>query len=309
MSEALILPQVEPLLGDPQTPAEALTPKPTIGFVSDEVAITRYASGLLTGASEVAKHANHLTLIAEAGATPGGRRDAVEALLDAGVDGLLVGLAQPRMIDLPEEVRSIPTVVVNGASPGLYAVLPGEYEAGRVAAQHLIDHGHTRLGLIGRHWEQSDPSWSVTLPRRFAGVDDVMANAGLDFEIEYEVSDWEPEMGYEGAVEMLEASEVTAIITGNDRLAFGVYNAAHELGLDVPSDLSVVSFDDEALAEYMRPGLDTIHLPYEEMGRIGTRLLLDLLQGKEPKASCTGPACEILVPSQLVQRGSVAPVS
>lgn len=292
----------------PEDPSPTTRTKKVIGFVSDDVTISRYASGILTGAIAVAKRAGYAVLIAEAGATPGGREDAVNALLEAGAEGLIVALMQSRMIDLSDSLRSVPTVVVNGASRGLHAVLPGEYEAGRNAAQHLLDHGHTRIGLIGRHWEQSDPYWSITVPRRFAGIDDVMAHANLTFDIEYEVSDWEPEMGYEGALEMLEASDITAIITGNDRLAFGVYNAANELGLSIPEDLSVVSFDNEDLAGYMRPGITTVNLPHEKMGTVGTRLLLDLMQGKVKRPSCGGPACEVSVPMQLVERESVARV-
>lgn len=308
-----ISPQVEGTLSavsshSAEDPERTVTEKKTIGLISDDVAISGLASGVLTGVIEVAKYAGHSVVIAEAGATPGGREDAVNALLEAGADGLIVALVQARMIDLPEAARSVPTVVVNGASQGSHTVLAGEYEAGRIAAQHLIDHGHTRLGLIGRHLDQTDPYWSITAPRRFAGVDDVMANAGLTFEIEYEVSEWEPQVGYEGALEMLEASGVTAIITANDRLAFGVYNAAAELGLSIPEDLSVMSFEDEKLADYTRPGITTVHLPYEEMGRVGTRLLLDLMQGKVAKPTCGGPACEVLVPTWLVVRESVAKV-
>lgn len=276
--------------------------------MSDEVTTTRYASAMIVGASIAVEEAGRSLIISEASATPLGRHQASRTLLDAGADGLLVGFIQARLVELSEAARSARSVVVNATAPGRHSVLPGEYEAGRTAAEYLLGHGHTRIGLIGRHWAQADPYWSVTVSRRFAGVDDVMAGAGLTFEVEYEVEDWEPDQGYEGALEMLETSEITAIIAGNDRLAFGVYNAAAKLGLSIPKDISVMSFDDDEIAAYLQPGLTTIALPYEEMGRVAANLLLDVLDGKEDGRACGEPACEVLVPTRLVERGSVADV-
>ena len=84
-------------------------------------------------------------------------------------------------------------------------------------------------------------------------------------------------------------------IDGNvaDRLAFGAYQALQDLGLLVPSDVSIVSFDDDEIAAYLRPGLTTIALPHEAMGRVAVELLLDGTKGKAH-----------LVPMPIVRRGS-----
>ena len=60
----------------------------------------------------------------------------------------------------------------------------------------------------------------------------------------------------------------------NDRLAFGAYQALAEAGLSIPQDVSVVSFDDDAIAAWLRPGLSTAALPHEQMGRSAVELLL-----------------------------------
>ena len=86
---------------------------------------------------------------------------------------------------------------------------------------------------------------------------------------------WDPDTGYEAAKALMTAHpDLTALIAGNDSVAFGIYQALAELGLRVPDDVSVVSFDDEALASYLRPGLTTARLPYEEMARRGMGMLL-----------------------------------
>jgi LacI family transcriptional regulator len=81
----------------------------------------------------------------------------------------------------------------------------------------------------------------------------------------------------------------------NDRLAFGAYQALGEAGLRVPADVSVVSFDDDPLAQWLRPGLTTAALPHEQMGRRAVELLLD---GQ--------PRGRTMVPMPLRRRRSIA---
>ena len=84
----------------------------------------------------------------------------------------------------------------------------------------------------------------------------------------------------------------------NDRLAFGAYQALGDLGLRVPHDVSIVSFDNDELAAYLRPGLTTIGLPHETMGARAIDLLL---------AEGDDPAGETLIAMPVVERASVAP--
>ena len=84
----------------------------------------------------------------------------------------------------------------------------------------------------------------------------------------------------------------------NDRLAFGAYQALAESGRRVPDDVSIVSFDDDEVARYLRPGLSTIALPHEAMGRRAVELLLDTERA---------PA-EHLVPMPVVERASILKV-
>ena len=80
----------------------------------------------------------------------------------------------------------------------------------------------------------------------------------------------------------------------NDRLAFGAYQALAEAGLVIPDDVALVSFDNDELASYLRPGLTTIALPHEQMGRAAVELLLD------PPAT-TGTT----LPMPTIWRGSI----
>ncbi len=126
-----------------------------------------------------------------------------------------------------------------------------------------------------------------------------MAELGLRFAAERSCGDWEPDAGYEAAGAILDAAPGTrAILCLNDRLAFGAYQACQERGIRVGIDVSLVGFDNDELASYLRPGLTTIALPHEEMGREAVRLVL---RDAEPG--------ERLVGMPMVERGSIAPVT
>jgi LacI family transcriptional regulator len=88
-----------------------------------------------------------------------------------------------------------------------------------------------------------------------------------------------------------------ALFCLNDRIAFGVYQAAAEAGLTVPDDVSVVSFDDSHLASWLRPALTSVAIPHFELGRTAVELLL-----------ADVPAHDVHpVPMPVRERGSVAP--
>jgi LacI family transcriptional regulator len=274
----------------------------TIGFVSDGVTVTRYASAMIQGLLDATENREHALLIAEA---DGDRDRAERATTDFGrrrVDGLLFGLMGARQIDLPREV-TVPTVLVNAVAEGVPHVLPDEYRAGHEAVEHLLAAGHRRIALVGRAREHRDPRVSATIGRRLDGIDAAMAEAGLAFVHEVGGARWEPELGAEAAAEVLEqAPEVTAVLALNDRIAFGLHQELLAHGGQVGKDLSIMSFDDEPLAEYVRPGLTTMRLPYREMGARAADLLLDAITDGRPLPD------EVLVPMPLVERASVARV-
>lgn len=290
---------------DPRARALRTGKSEAIGFVSDEVIVTRYASAMVVGAVDEAQQANRMMLISECGGTRD-REQTVEALLERRVDGLLVGLMGTRLVDVPKSAHAVPTIVVNGIASGFPGIVPDEESAGYAAARYLLDAGHRRIGLIGRISSAGDRDLEV-LARRFVGIDRAMKESDLDFVAEYATREWEPAAGLAGARKVMEDRSITALLCANDRLSFGAYQAAAEYGLSIPQDLSVMSFDDEQLASYLMPGLTTMRLPYEEMGRLGTEWVLERGDSHEVGGSATEE--QILVSMPLIERGSVAPIA
>lgn len=249
----------------------------TIGFISDEVTLTRHASGLIGGALEVAKAHEHTVLISETGGGEGELAKAFETMIDHRVDGILIGLLGARLIDLPGSSTNVPVVVLNGRSSSDHpSVLPDEHAAGYAVAKRLVDAGHRRIGLVGDLPPEavSDLRRSATIGLRFAGIAEAFAEAGIE-PARVDIPEWEPGPGYEATKQLMARHpDVTAILTANDGVALGAYQVLGELGRRIPDDVSVISFDDEILAGFQRPGLTTARLPYSEIGALGASMIL-----------------------------------
>lgn len=272
----------------------------TLGFISDRITVTRYASEMIRGLLSAAKEHDYTVLIAETEGDDAKIADEIQAMIDRRVDGILIGLLGARMIDVPQTPHDVPVVIVNGTSTTEHAsVLPDERTAGHAMAKLLTDAGHRRIGIIGNNPRAvSSPRHSVTIGPRFDGIHAAFAEAGIE-PVVVDVSDWNPDVGYTQTMRMLDAHpDLTAILAGNDGVAFGAYQAIAERGLTVPHDISVASFDDEELASFQRPGLTTARLPYDVIGRTAVEMLL----GDRPLSA-------MLIPMPVIVRASIRHLS
>lgn len=270
----------------------------TIAFISDVVATTRFAGDMIRGALDAAREHNHVLLIAETQGDEAFERHAIEAMLDRQVDGIIYAAMATRRLEVPSAVLEQPTVLLNATSADRRpCVLPDDEGAGNTVATALLDHGHgDRIALIGRNkLKEHDPEVSMAAEARLRGIRSVLAEAGTRLSTEVSCSDWSPENGFTAMRALLRrAARPSAVICMNDRLAFGAYQAVAEAGLAIPGDVSIVSFDDDVIAAWLRPGLSTVALPHEQMGRAAVELLLE---GK--------PAEQHLVPMPFRRRSSI----
>lgn len=274
----------------------------TFAFVSDVVATTRFASGLIKGALTAAEAAGHVMMVLETGGDPKRETEAIGAALDRQVDGIVFATMRARELFLPEIRIETPVVMLNATNARFpHAVLPDEYGGGRAAVHVLSDAGFREgIALLGQSDAKEKGLFrSATVAQRVAGIRDTMAELGLDFVSETSVWLWEPDEGYQATKRLLrQKNPPKAIVAMNDRLAFGAYQAASEAGVRIPEDLSIVSFDNDELAAYLRPGLTTVALPHEAMGARAVELIL------HPE-----PAGETLIPMPVIARDSVRPAA
>lgn len=271
----------------------------TIGFISDLVASTRFAGGLIKGALEAAETAEHVVLVTETGGEPRREEEAIAALLDRQVDGIIFATMRARELFVPELPGGTAAVMLNATNPRYTdSVLPDELAGGRAAVELLLAAGHRDgIALIGQSdAAERDVFRSETVSRRVAGIRQTLREHDLRFVAEESIWLWEPENGYEATLRLLaDDPSIRALICMNDRLAFGAYQAAAELGRRIPADLSIVSFDNDEIAAYLRPGLTTVALPHEEMGRRAVEILL-----------AGQPSGQTLVPMPVIVRDSIA---
>lgn len=216
------------------------------------------------------------------------------------IDGLLVISLRP-----PEaHVRRLlsfggPTILVDIAHPDFSRVVIDDVEGGRKATQHLLDLGHRRIGFLS---DFTDSSFNFTANRyRFSGYEQALAAYGIATQPIYSVhGEHSRESAYEQASKLLTLPEPpTAIFATCDTLATGVLEAAHDLELSVPEDLSIIGYDDIEIAEYLN--LTTIRQQLFESGVRGGELLLEAIE------SPPDIPCEIVLPTELVVRATTAP--
>jgi LacI family transcriptional regulator len=273
----------------------------TFAFISDIVATTRFAGDMIRGALDAAREHDHVLLIAETQGDEGFEQHAIEAMLDRQVDGVIYAAMATRELTVPPALLAQPTVLLNGSSDDRPCVMPDDERAGQTVASALLEAGHRdRIALIGRNrLKETDPEVSLAAKARLRGIERALKTYGNRLLASVACRDWLPEQGYAAMRSLLRKRvRPSGVICMNDRLAFGVYQALAEAGIIVPHDMSVVSFDDDAIADWLRPGLSTAALPHEQMGRRAVELLL---------AWPTTERC--LVPMPLRRRGSIGPPS
>lgn len=274
----------------------------TIGFISDVVATTRFAGGLIQGALDAAEQASHVLLVLETGGDPAREAKAVDAALDRQVDGLIFATMRARELVVPKVPAGTPVVTLNATSQlRAGSVLPDEEAGGRAAVELLVARGHSEgIALVGHNAEvEKNLFRSTTVARRIEGIGAALAEHDVTLLDQESAWVWEPEDGYRATMALLRRHDgVKALLCLNDRLAFGAYQALADSGLSVPGDVSVVGFDNDEVAAYLRPGLSTIALPHEYMGQRAVELVL-----------AGGESEQVLVPMPVVERHSVADLS
>ncbi len=175
-------------------------------------------------------------------------------------------------------------------------VLTHDAHGAAAAARRLAQLGHRRIAYLS-----GPPLFRSTHERR-AGFIAGLAEYGLELAPELTVlGAYTYESGLARGRELLARPDrPTAIFAGNDEMASGVYGAAHELGIRIPEDLSIIGFDDAPIATRMWPAMTSVRLPVREMGRAAVERLF-----AKPKEAAKAPAAEFT--PTLIERQSTAP--
>lgn len=239
-----------------------------------------------------------LDMIATSIDRPGRRAEVLGRIAQRGrIDGLLLVSLAPTHQEL-DGIRAakVPLVIVDAYHRSVPRVIIDDTAAGYLAARHLLELGHRRIGFVG---DRPIPGFRFSSSRlRFAGLTKALREEGLAVPASM-VGLGEPTRAEARALAgaLLSAPQPpSAILATSDVQALGVLEAARALRLDVPGQLSVMGFDDVDMADFA--GLTTIHQPLALTGKRGVERLIDLIEGRP-----VGPLREVL-PVSLVIRGT-----
>jgi LacI family transcriptional regulator len=272
----------------------------TIGFMSDDIATTPYASRIILGAQDAAAEAGSLLLLVSSGGDADLEDRELAALIERQVDGVIYAAMFHHVVSPPARLAQNHAVLLDcrDAAGGFSSVVPDEVGGARTAVEELLRHGHRRIMFVNNHEDYPAAHGRLT------GYRQALEVYGVRFDPELVVSTSPNSAGhtYDALAPLLGRPErPTALFCFNDRMAMGAYQAAQAAGLSVPQDISIVGFDDqELIASNLRPGLTTMRLPHYEMGRWAVRTLLDEIEsGGDIHLS------HALLPCPLISRASV----
>jgi LacI family transcriptional regulator len=246
----------------------------TIALVSDTLASDPYAGRAINGSLAAAVAHGHLLFIGETEGDPVVEEKLISDFLDRQVDAFVYASMFTRYVRVPKQLRGRPVVLLNcltkTVKPAQHSVIPDELTAGWSAAKTLLDAGYRDgIHLLGT------PAKHVFAGReRLAGIKEALAAGGSRLAGTIDC-DWWPDSAYEAMSGALaDGLRPRALICLNDRVALGAYQALRAAGVEIPQDVSVVSFDDSDMAAWLRPQLTSIALPHYQLGWQAVELLL-----------------------------------
>ena len=254
---------------------------------------------IVQGVEETALDHGYSVLLCTSNNDPARELAVAKLLKEHRVDALIVassrvgGLYQSHLEDI-----SVPLVLINNEQRGayIYSVGTDDVAGGRLAVTHLLGLGHRAIGYI------HGPLLKQSTHDRYRGYCTSLGESGISPDpSQVVVGDGQAEGGQRAMQILLQRQpRPTGVFCFNDLTALGALRAIRSAGLVVPRDVSVVGYDDIALAAYAEPPLTTVAQQTYELGRRAMLLALDLLAGKE--------CASITLPAMLIERASCAPV-
>jgi len=268
----------------------------TVGFVVPDVSSPFYAA-TLQGAQGTLERAGYRVMLMDANQDVDRELAAVETLLSHQVDGLLISSAGlPRdVFEGTLEDRPTPTVffdgVIEGAGDG--AVTLDDERGIVLLVEHLVEHGHERIGLLAGSQRESAGA------ARFRAFLSATAVHGLKPEKrDVKLCSWAIEDGRRAGAELLaEETPVTAVIASSAELALGFMSAASARGARIPDDVALVAFDDPYFGDLLEPPLTAVAYDPRSVGAIAAELLVAGMRSQPERR-------ELRIPVKLVRRRS-----
>ena len=285
-TRAKVMASVEALNYSPNLAARSLATQDSarIGLLYSNPSVAFLSEFLLGILSESSQSGAQLFI--ESCEGPEGATAALEKMKLAGCDGIILSppLSDSTRVAKILQDMNMPFVGVAMArpDPNVTCVTIDDFKAAAAMTRRLIELGHRDIGFIKGH-----PN-AYASQIRFDGFSAAMTTAGLDIDADLVGQGYFTyRSGFDAAERLLShKTRPTAIFASNDDMAAGAVAAAHRLGLEVPDQLTVVGFDDTAMASSVWPELTTVRQPISDMAGLSVRLLLDQIKGNRLGRPC-----------------------
>ncbi|MFN8446107.1 MAG: LacI family DNA-binding transcriptional regulator [Caldilineaceae bacterium] len=275
----------------------------TIGHILSSLLPNPFFAGVEVGVEEVAVAQGYNVVLWNAMRSAKREREGVEAFIQRQVEAVI--FTTPRSAENVElALRSGLEVVQVERSTSIdsHVVLVDNYSGARAAVEHLLQLGHKRIGYLGKVLPGSP---EVVDNQRFRGYRDALATAGIPAIDEWIILELDPysiQDGNHGLRQLLvQDPEVTAVLAFSDIMAAGVLQAAYDLHLRVPDQLSVIGFDN-TYAPYLSPPLSTVAIPMIEVGKAAAQVAINAIENRQRKLKFYGKR----LATELIVRGSSA---
>jgi len=290
-------------------PARIERRRRVVGVIVPSVA-QPYVADLLAWIEEELHERDYAMLVGSGGSTRQQQAGRIHRVLDEGASGLVVYPIDyepdPSLfVHLLE--RDFPIVLIDRHVVGLAVdtVEPDNMGGAYAAVRHLLQLGHRRIAFVS-----TDNLRTTSVADRLRGYQEALAEQGQAFDPELVFSDlpvarrWpiqaadSRQRDVAALSRFLERRRPTAVFTLHDYLAADVFEAAATLGLAVPRDLALASFDDDPAAAKLPVPLTAVAQPREQLGRTAARLLVERIEGRRHETA------RLVLPTELVVRES-----
>lgn len=290
-----VLAAIEDLGFRPSAAARALATSRSglIGILAAESHSFYGTATAMAAIEQAARDAGYRVPVVNAAPDAESLADGLAHLQRENVEAIVVLAPQERALEAIDSLAiGVPFVALGASGRGADSrLLVDQAEGARLATEHLLGLGHTRIAHI------AGPQQWVEAHARLDGFTARMTEAGLA-PSGVIAGDWSAESGFRAGLRLLdEAVGATAVFAGNDQMALGLLHACADRGVRVPEDLSVVGFDDVPEAAHYQPPLTTIRQDFAEVGRRTIGVVLAELRGGTA-------AVDRPVPPVLVERAS-----
>jgi DNA-binding LacI/PurR family transcriptional regulator len=252
---------------------------------------------MILGINDVTQRNHLLPLFSFTGDNPFFADRVVSQMVAKQVDGfIVVATGMMQIFEDASRLKDFPPIVFVDAPdmPG-YCVLCNTTEAGFLSTQHLIEHGHTEVGMITAPLDWPNVAECYQGYRQALAENDILLNPEWVVEME----DFFVESGYEAGMALFGRGErPKAVFVAADSLAVGVCKALSELGLSIPEDVALTSYNDSPFAEMTHPGLTSSTFPAYQIGVAAAEMLYEAISGREVSKK------QVVLESSLVIRQS-----